>query len=356
VASRARKEWRVRVGLPPEPPRDHGGVKCRICVNECTIGNGRLGFCGVWTSRGGFLVPAAGRGKLNMYSYLDPLPTNCVAAPVCPAATARGYPVYTRTRGPEIGCYNLAVFMAGCSLDCYFCQNIDHKYMVSPGKRVLRGEVASVESLLERTLSEDSVTCVCFFGGDPTPHAPMLLGYSLKLLMAARSRGSIKRVCWETNGLLSPNLMRVAGRVSLESGGIVKIDWKAWTPSVYQALTGVDGEKAIDRIKENVKLLAKMARERDEPPLLVVSVLLVPGYVGSREVEGIARFLSSFEANIPMVLLAFYPQHLMWDLPTTSYDHMMRARRAAEESGIREVYIGNPWLLKRGYLAEEFES
>ena len=348
----ARRAWRLRAGLPAEPPKGPG-VPCRVCVNECVIPEGSRGYCGVWANRGGRLEPLAGHGRLVGFTYLDPLPTNCVATPVCPAATGRGYPDYTDTTGPEVGYYNLAVFMGGCPLDCAFCQNPEHKSMVAWG-RIPAGRVMSVDELVERAL-DPRVRCVCYFGGDPTPQAPALVAASRRILVEARRRGQrFKRICWETDGLANPAIMREMARVSLESGGIVKIDWKAWTPSIYEALTGVDGFKAVERLKTNTRIVSELARRRPEPPLLVVSVLLVPGYVGPYEVRMIARYLSSLNPKPPMVLLAFHPEHRMPDLPTTSWDHARKAMEAALEEGIEEVYLGNEWLLGSAYEVEDW--
>lgn len=324
-------------------PREIEGKQCGICVNECVIKENSRGFCGVWTNRSGILEYIAKKGLLAE-SYYDPHPTNCVATPVCPATTRRGYPQYTPTEGIEYGYYNLAVFMGGCSLDCVFCQNWTH--------RVLASRVSHVKSegeLVEEALNP-RVTCVCYFGGDPTPHTPLLLRLSRVILEESKARGQkYKRICWETNGLLNTNLMKQVALVSLESGGIVKIDWKAWTPSVYEALTGINGEKAVARLKENTRLIASLSRERGDPPLLVVSVLLVPGYVTPEEVSRIAGYLASLDVDIPMVLLAFHPDYLLLDLPPTSLSHAEEAVREARRSGIREVHIGNEWLLGKYY-------
>ncbi|MEM4503093.1 MAG: radical SAM protein, partial [Ignisphaera sp.] len=137
-------------------------------------------------------------------------------------------------------------------------------------------------------------------------------------------------------------------KLSLESGGIIKIDWKAYTPNVYQALTGVDGYRAIERIKENIVLLANMSRERKEIPLLVISILLVPGYVDEEEVEGIAKYVSSIDKTIPIVLLAFHPDHLLRDLPPTSINHVRKSVEILKTYGIENVFVGNEWLL--GYF------
>ena len=353
------RSWRRRAGLPEEPPRSSDGVRCAYCVNNCVIGKGGYGYCGIVSNRGGrvALRPGLYDERLAFHAvvhwYLDPHPTNCVATPVCPAATSAGYPRWTDTRGVEVGRYNLAVFFAGCSLDCLFCQNWEHKTMLSNSREVL-AHARSVEELVEAAI-DPRVTCVCFFGGDPTPHAPWVLKAARMIAERARREGVVKRICWETNGVASEPIMREMARLSLETGGVVKIDLKAWTPSVYKALTGVD---AVERVKGNVRLVAEMWKKagRGEPPLLVTSLLLVPGYVDLVEVRGWAEYLASLDPDIPLMLLAFHPDHLMRDLPPTSREHALAAARVAKEAGLRRVYIGNSWLLRDYYSLEELNA
>lgn len=346
VAKESHLRWRSKVGLPLTPPRDPNGVRCSYCINECSIPPGERGFCGIMTNRGGILEPVAGAGKALLYAYLDPHPTNCVAGPVCPANTWRGYPEYTSFRGVERGFYNLAVFFAGCSLDCLFCQNWEHKTALAEDSWRVRGTVyvSGIEQLVDAAM-DPRVTCVCYFGGDPGPHTPYAIAVSRIVARKAEKEGLIKRICWETNGLENPRVMREMSRLSMKTGGIVKIDWKAWAPEVYEALTGVNGRKAVERLKENVKIVASMMDERPQPPLLVISVLLVPGYVDVSEVRGIAEYVASVNPNIPLILLAFHPDHRMMDLPPTSRRHASEAVKAARNAGVKEVHIGNEWIL-----------
>ena len=202
-----------------------------------------------------------------------------------------------------------------------------------------RNKIATYNEIVNAGL-EEKVTCICYFGGDPTPHTPFSLRVSRELV-----RRKKVRICWETNGLENPRIMKEMAKLSLISGGIVKIDWKAFTPIVYEALTGINGEKAIKRIKENVDIVLEIGRQRKTPPLLVVSTLIVPGYVDEKEVSGIACYLSQKNTEIPYVLLAFYPMHLMRDLRNTSRKEMKKAYEAALSCGLKNVYIGNEWLL-----------
>lgn len=346
VVHRAHKEYRSNLGLPPSVPKD-GKLKCHICANECSISEDSCGFCGFWVNRGGALHPVTPDPSVGIVMwYHDPHPTNCVAGPVCPANTSRGYPIYTKSRGVEVGYYNLAVFYIACNLNCLFCQNWEHKTILSDRKLRAR-YMRAVDELVGEALN-DRVTCVCYFGGDPGPQVSHAIAASRKLL-AARKGDAIKRVCWETNGLVNPAIMKQMAELSLASGGIVKIDWKAWTPEIYEALTGVCGSRALERLRTNVRLVSDMSRERGEPPLLVVSTLLVPGYVDEYEVGRIAEFLASIDSKIPYVLLAFHPDNILRDLPPTSRKHAEAARREALRAGLREVYIGNVWLLGNYY-------
>ncbi len=341
IAMDVHRRYRAALGLPLQPPKG-GGVRCSLCVNECSMGVGEIGYCGLWINDGGRINFVEGYGKAVLYAYLDPLPTNCVATPVCPAATGCGYPRYSVSTGPEYGYYNLAVFFAGCNLNCVFCQNWDHKNIVVSHSLRRRYTVSDVE-IVNRVVKDDRITCVCYFGGDPGPHIVYAIKVSRRIV--EKSRGVVKRICWETNGLENPSIVREMARVSLESGGIVKIDWKAYTPEVYQALTGVDGYKAVERVKKNISLVAEMSRERPEIPLLTVSILLVPGYVDEVELSGMAKYIASIDRNIPVVLLAFHPDHLLRDLPSTSIGHAKKAIEIFRECGLKRVFLGNEWLL-----------
>lgn len=344
--SRRSLGFRRRLGLPVHPPKDPNGVTCRLCVNECSIPEGGVGFCGLWRAEEGLLRSVAGERKALVTWYLDPHPTNCVAEPFCPATSGVGYPRFAVRDGLERGYYNLAVFFGGCGLDCLFCQNWEHKIMVSNAisGRLSRDSVRSVDDLVEAAMNP-KVTCVCYFGGDPGPHAPYALEVSRAIIEESRKHGAVKRICWETNGLEHPGIMEAMAKQSLITGGIVKIDWKAWTPSIYEALTGVDGHKAIERLKKNAATVARIGMERSEIPLLTVSILLVPGYVTPEEVRSIAEYLASLNVEVPVVLLAFHPDHLMRDLPPTPRTLAEEAVKEARNAGIKRVYVGNIWLL-----------
>jgi pyruvate formate lyase activating enzyme len=129
--------------------------------------------------------------------------------------------------------------------------------------------------------------------------------------------------------------------LSLNSGGCIKFDIKAWSESLHFALCGVSNE----RTRENFEAVAKWICERPEPPVLIASTLLVPGYIDEEEVRNISKWIASLDPEIPYVLLAFYPQFFFHDLPTTPRNLAIRCKEVAEEEGLRRVRIGNLHLL-----------
>lgn len=311
-------EIRREFNLPTAPPRTPGGAECPLCVNACRLGEGEVGLCGLRTAHEGRLVHlagSAGSGLLNWYD--DPLPTNCVAAWVCDGSRQRGN-------------VNLAVFYEGCSFNCVSCQNWHFRLSKPPG-RVRARRLA--DQAHGRTF------CVCYFGGDPTPQ--MLHALAASRILARRG----VRVCWETNGSMHPRLLDQAVELSLRTGGCVKFDIKAWNENLHLALTGVTNRRTLG----NLRRAAERIPERRDPPLIVASTLLVPGYVDVKEVYGIASFIAQIDATIPYSLLGFHPHFCVPDLPRTSVRHAEEAEAAARGAGLTRVRVGNRHLLSRDY-------
>ncbi len=323
-------------GLPVHPPRE-GDVTCPICVNRCRIPENERGFCGLRKNSRGRLETLAGTSAKGMVSwYYDPLPTNCVAGWVCAASDGVGYPDYSYSNGTELGYQNLAVFYEACTFNCLFCQNWHYRERTPGGRRT-----RTASDLADAVTNK--VACICYFGGDPTAQAGHALAASR--LARERNRDRILRICWETNGSMRRSLLRRMARLSLESGGCIKFDLKAYDDRLNRALCGTSNRQTFD----NFAWLAEFAGQRPDPPLVIASTLLVPGYIDADEVAKIARFIASLDKNIPYSLLAFYPTFYFNDLPRTSRNHAEAALDAARAAGLRRVHLGNRHLLSDAY-------
>jgi len=80
IAQKAHADARRLFGLPAKPPRDPSGISCGMCANDCKIGRGEKGFCGLVINEDGRLIRLGGTADKGILEwYYDPLPTNCVA-------------------------------------------------------------------------------------------------------------------------------------------------------------------------------------------------------------------------------------------------------------------------------------
>jgi pyruvate formate lyase activating enzyme len=326
----AHAEMRREFGLPPEAPRTTDGVECPLCANACRLGDGEVGLCGLRTAREGQLVHLAGTPRKGLLShYDDPLPTNCVADWVCAGSRVARTP-HGRGR------VNLAVFYEACTFDCISCQNW-HFRLQHPPDGARTSSVMSARRLADQAHAR--TFCVCYFGGDPAPQMPHALATSR--LLAEKG----VTVCWETNGSMHPRFLSQAMDLSLRTDGCIKFDIKALDENLHLALTGVTNRRTL----ENFAMVAGQSHRRPDPPLIVASTLLVPGYVDAREVGHIAEFIARIDPSIPYALLGFHPHFFVHDLPRTSVRHAAQAEAAARAAGLTRVRVGNRHLLSHDY-------
>lgn len=329
---RAHELTRARFELPPHPPRTPEGIPCEICSNECMIGHGEKGYCGLRSNVNGRIKSMVETGSALLYAYADPHVTNCCAAWFCPAGTGCGYPRFAATAGPEYGYSNFAVFFYGCNFDCLFCQNASHK-------ELKRASKVKKEDLKETMLKNKELTCVCFFGGSPEPQLPFAVSTSREVVESEPKR--LLRICFEWNGCGNKALVREAAELANNTGGNLKFDIKCFDENLSRALCGVSNGRTFD----NFEMVAReFFSRRADVPNLTATTLLVPGYIDVKEVESIAQFVASLDPKIPYSLLVFHPDFEMLDLPVTPLRQVESCYSAAKRH-LENVNVGNTYLL-----------
>lgn len=305
ITKKIHKKIREEYNLPGEPPKDKNGLQCKICTNECKIGIRKQGYCGLRKNINGKIETIEG----ILYTYYDPLPTNCCASWFCQGGKERGL--------------SLAVFPFGCTFNCVFCQNWEHK-------NIEMGNHIRIEHLIKQA---KDARCICYFGGTPEPQLPFLLRATKQILENVKLK-----ICWEWNGTGNQALLRKAAEYSYKTNGTIKFDLKSYNENLHMALTGRSNKRTL----ENFQIIAEEFKKRD---LLTATTLLVLGYIDKEEIEKIAMFISDFDCNIPYSLLAFHPDFKMMDMSITT-------RRQAEEcyqvakKYLNRVNIGNKHLLQ----------
>ncbi len=337
-ALRTHKKFRKMYGLPATPPRSKNGILCKICSNNCSMGEGEAGYCGLRRNVGGKLESKIDNETALLHYYLDPHVTNCCAAWFCPAGTGKWYPKYSVREGPEHGYYNLAIFFYGCNFDCLFCQNYSHKELKN-------AENIKYSELVDITIKNSSITCWCFFGGSPEPQLPFAIKAANSVLQAKRPE-RILRICFEWNGCGNPHLVMRAAELAYQSGGNIKFDLKCWDEDLSIALSGVSNKQAFKNFE---KIAKRFPIEKDHPPTICATTLLVPGYVDEVEVSAIADFIASIDPEIPYSLLVFHPEFAMYDLPVTPLKQARECYMAAKKR-LKNVWLGNIHLLSSDFL------
>ena len=111
--------------------------------------------------------------------------------------------------------------------------------------------------------------------------------------------------------------------------------------NLHYALCGISNKRTY----ENFEYVGDFIDIRKEPPLIIASTLLIPGYITEDEVFKIASFIANIDRTIPYSLLAFYPHFYMNDLPITTRNHAIKALEAAKSAGLTRVHLGNIHLL-----------
>ena len=336
------KQVRNLANLPETPPRakkPHVKLRCNYCINECSLSENDISYCGLRdiqkNQSGDLHLPTKSKGYIH--GYIDPNPTNCCNAWFCPAGTSSGYPKYSNSKDAEYGTYSYAAFLYGCTFDCLFCQNSSHKYF---SKRHL----SDADTLANQIVKNKDITCICYFGGTPEAQLPFSINLSNIILEKKNQENGDKkfRVCWEWNGTGNQNLIDQCMQIAIKSGGNIKFDLKTFNEKLNIALCGVSNKRTI----ENFKYLADNyfgTRGKDMPEMSACT-LMVPGYTTPEEVELIAKYIKSINDEIPYSLLIFHGDYQMRDLGITPRKQVLKSFEIAQKY-LKKVNLGNKFLL-----------
>ncbi len=332
------KQVRQLVDLPEKPPkaeRPNIKLKCNLCINECSLSNNDISYCGLRNTqaRTSGDLPYPSKSKGYIHGYIDPNPTNCCNSWFCPAGTSSGYPDHSNYKGPEFSTYSYAAFLYGCTFDCLFCQNASHKLF---SKKYL----FDVETLANQITKNTKITCLCYFGGTPEAQLPFSINLAEKILEKCKNR--VMRICWECNGSGNKDWIEKCMKIAVKTGGNIKFDLKAFNEKLNIALCGISNKRTLD----NFKFLAEkyFGSRGPEMPEISACTLMVPGYTTHEEVKLIAEFVGSINPEIPFSLLIFHGAYQMRDLGITARRQVEQCLKVAKKY-LENVNLGNKFLL-----------
>ncbi len=266
-------------------------VKCKLCPHGCVIKEGDLGVCRVRKNVGGSLI-SLNYGKIASYAY-DPIEKK---------------PLYHFYPGSNI----LSIGTYGCNLKCDFCQN----WEISQ-KKSMAIEIEDQDILL-LAKARGSIG-IAYTYNEPS----ISYEYVFHMCKLMKDRG-LKNVL-VTNGYINEEPLKEL----LPYVDAMNIDLKAIKEDFYTKIC----KGKLEPVLKTIKMAAKQVH-------VEVTNLIIDGLNSSEdEIEYLASWLAEIDENIPLHLNKYFPAYKM-DLPPTSYDTLMKAKKIAQKH-LRYVYIGN---------------
>lgn len=295
----------MEMNLPSDHPArywhalDDGRLQCDLCPRYCHLHEGQRGACFVRMNDGGRLVLSTwGRSSGFCIDPIEKKPLN------------HFHP----------GSSVLSFGTAGCNLACKFCQNWD----ISKSRDMDRLMDQALPDDIALAAQRNGCRSVAFTYNDPVIFAE----YAMDIADACHGRG-IATVA-VTAGYITPN----ARADFFSRMDAANVDLKAFSPAFYRQLCGAELQPVLDTL---------VWLRHHSAVWLEITTLLIPGRNDSdAELQALARWVCrELGDEVPLHFTAFHPDHKMRDVPATPPETLNRARRIAQDAGLKHVYTGN---------------
>lgn len=273
-------------------------VECQLCPHQCRVANLERGTCGVRENR---------EGEYRTLVY-----GNLCSINVDPIEKKPLYHYHPRTRA-------LSVATAGCNFFCRFCQNWE---ISQKRPEQVKSTYISPQRLV--TLAgQKNCGAIAHTYTEPV----VFTEYVVDCARLGKER-NIPNVMI-SNGFINEKPLRDLCRYL----GAIKIDLKAFTEDFYR-----------DRCSGSLRpVLDTLVRLREEGIWFEIVDLIIPGLNDTvEEIRQMSRWIyRELGPDVPLHFSRYYPTFMMKNIPPTPKKTLLDLRKAAVDSGIRFVYIGN---------------
>ncbi len=239
-----------------------GRVRCTLCPHACRLKEGEAGFCGVRLNR---------HAKITLPFYgaasalaLDPIEKK---------------PLYHYFPGRQV----YSVGFLGCPLRCPFCQN----YRISQSTTAATQRISPTE--LIRQADRAGGVGIAYTYNEPAIHFEFVMD-SAELAHNAGLQNVL---------VTSGQINEEPAKELFDAMHAVNIDLKSFDARFYRnELAG-----SLTAVKRSIEIAVQRCH-------VEITTLVIPGKTDSAaEIESIARFLASLNAEIPYHLSAYYPAY-----------------------------------------------
>ncbi len=278
---------------------DDGRVQCDACPRHCQLKEGQRGVCFVRACQGKQIVSTTyGRSTGFCVDPIEKKPLNQFLP---------GTPI-------------LSFGTAGCNLTCRFCQN----WSTSRSRQVEMYSEEASPGAIARAARALGCRSVAFTYNDPI----VFMEYAVDTARECHQAGI--RTVAVTSGYMEEQ----PRKDFYEHMDAANVDLKGFTERFYQELCGGHLQPVLDTLvylKHSTKVWFE------------ITTLVIPGENDSDgELDALTKWVSrELGPDVPLHFSAFHPDWHMTDRPNTPPATLSRARRIAQDNGLRYVYTGN---------------
>ena len=274
-------------------------VHCLLCPRNCIILPGKLGNCNARKNNDGTLY-ALGYNRFTSV-HDDPIEKK---------------PIYHY----KPGTYTMSFGTAGCNLHCDMCQNWSISQISAESNNLI--EITSEHALnLVRKYNCETIAY--------TYNEPLINFEWIRDTGTLAHENGIGNIL-VSNGLINKKPLEEL----LTIIDAANIDIKAFTTDFYKEVAHFPG---LEQIKSNVLTLW------ENKVHVELTMLLIPEYNDDPdEIKQFAEWVrDSMNDTVPIHFSRFYPHYKMQHVPPTPVETILKAKKIAEEVGLKYVFTGN---------------
>jgi len=278
--------------------QEGGGVQCRVCFRECSVGEGDRGFCGNKVNRGGVYYQLA-YGRPSALQ-LDPVEKE---------------PCFHMLPGMRILCTGTA----GCNNRCKFCHNW---HLSQSGIEEIEFYEVSPRDIANMALKH---RCggLSFTYNEPTTF------YEFMWDTAREGKKAGLKVLFHSNGGMKEEPMKKM----LEVADAVTVDLKGFSQKFYGEVSGSELKPVLSTLK---------TIKKSGVHLEIVNLVIPTLNDDMKDIGAMCRFVrDDLSRDTPIHFNRFHPSYKLKKLPPTPLETLDAARKTAVEAGLEYVYVGN---------------
>lgn len=278
-------------------------VRCQLCPRKCVIAPGKRGDCRVRENQDGKLISLV-YGKPCAVS-IDPIEKK---------------PLFHFLPGTT----SYSIGTAGCNLHCLFCQNWTTAQV--PPESVMNYALEPKE--IVRRAKQNNCKSISYTYNEPT----VFFEYVLDTAKIAKKAG-IKNIM-VTNGYIN----KEPAKELYQYIDAANVDLKGFTEDYYRKMCF--GE--LKPVLETLKLLKEMN------VWVEVTNLIIPTLNDDfNKIKEMCKWIKdNLGSDVPLHFSRFFPCYKLENLSITPEETLLKAKKIAEEAGLKYVYVGNIMTVK----------